>query len=35
MRKLTTRRWVKVTVPFVTLALVAAACGGDDDDAAV
>jgi ABC-type branched-subunit amino acid transport system substrate-binding protein len=34
MRKLTTRRWAKVTVPFVTLALVAAACGGDDDDEA-
>jgi ABC-type branched-subunit amino acid transport system substrate-binding protein len=34
MRTSTTRRWVKVTVPFVALALVAAACGGDDDDAA-
>jgi ABC-type branched-subunit amino acid transport system substrate-binding protein len=34
MRKLTTRKWVKVAVPFVTLALVAAACGDDDDDAA-
>jgi len=34
MRKLTTRRWARFTVPFVTLALVAAACGGDDDDEA-
>ena len=33
MRTSTTRRWVKVTVPLVALALVAAACGGDDDAA--